>query len=162
VPIDDENTFVYNIHYASSDATPIPRETFLEGERRNGRHPDDYIPGTYWLKRNKSNDYMIDREVQRRQTFTGITGVNTQDFALQSNLGGGPIEPRWLEALGSTDHAIQSARELLIEAADDVIAGKPLRGSNPDDYRNVRAGEMLIARGTPWRDATKDIVEANW
>ena len=162
VPIDDENTFVYNIHYASTDATPIPRQTFLDAERRNGRHPDNYIPGTYWLKRNKSNDYMIDRQVQRTKTFTGIDGVNTQDFALQSNLGGGPIEPRWLEALGSTDHAIQACRELLLEAADQLGEGQALRGTEPDTYRSVRAGETLIPRGTPWRDATKDIIEANW
>ena len=88
--------------------------------------------------------------------------MNTQDFALQSNLGGGPIEPRWLEALGSTDHAIQAARQLLLDAADNVKEGKALVGTNPEDYRTVRAGEMLIPGSVSWRDATKEIVEANW
>ncbi len=162
VPIDDENTWVYNIHYASTDATPIPHDRFLEGERRNGRHPDDYIPGTHWLKRNKSNDYMIDRQVQKTKTFTGIEGVNSQDFALQSALGGGPIEPRWREALGSTDRAIQACRQLIFDAADDVKAGKALVGTDPEDCKGTRAGEMIIPRGVPWRDATKELVETNW
>ncbi|MBO0893776.1 MAG: hypothetical protein J2O39_05320, partial [Acidimicrobiales bacterium] len=157
-----ETTNVYNIHYSASDATPITEAMFLETERRNGRHPDDYIPGTYWLRRSKDNDFLIDREVQRTKTFTGIEGVNTQDFALQSDLGGGPIAPRWLEALGSTDRAIEAARRLLLEAADDVEAGRALRGTDPDAYRSVRAGETLIPRGLPWRDAAKELTVATW
>jgi phenylpropionate dioxygenase-like ring-hydroxylating dioxygenase large terminal subunit len=160
VPIDDENTYVYNIKYCATDAVPMPRERFLASEKRNGRHPDDRIPGTYWLKRNPSNDYLIDREVQRTKTFTGIEGVNTQDYALQEGMGG--IVRRDLEALGSTDGAIQSCRELLLQAADDVEAGRPPRGSEPESHRATRAGEMFIPRGVPWRDATKDLTEVVW
>jgi phenylpropionate dioxygenase-like ring-hydroxylating dioxygenase large terminal subunit len=162
VPIDDESTNVYNVHYAATEATPISEEMFLETERRNGRHPDDYMTGTYWLRRNKTNDFLIDREVQRTKTFTGIEGVNTQDFALQSDLGGGPIAPRWLEALGSTDRAIEAARRLLLEAADDAEAGHLLRGTDPEPYRSVRAGEAVIPRGLPWRDAAKELTVAAW
>jgi hypothetical protein len=160
VPIDDENTFVYNIHYAASDATPIPRETFIKKEQRSGRHPDDFIDGSHWLIRNPSNDYLIDREIQRTKTFTGIVGVNTQDFALQEGMGG--IVRRDLEALGSTDRAIQSARDLLLEAIDEVEAGRSPRGIDPESYRLSRAGEMLVPRGVPWRDATKDLVATFW
>src|SRR6185312_10362613 len=98
----------------------------------------EYIPGTHWLKANKSNDYKIDREVQRTKTFTGIAGVNTQDFALQSALGGGYIEPRHLEALGSTDRAISAARKLLLDASEEVEQGQALRGTDPTDQRKVR------------------------
>ncbi len=160
VPIDDENTYVYNIKYAATDATPMPRENFLDSERRNGRHPEQFIPGTYWLQRNPSNDYLIDREVQRTRTFTGIDGVNTQDFALQEGMGG--IVRRDLEALGSSDSAIQTCRELLLEATDEVERGLPPRGSDPEVCKTARAGEMLIPRGVPWRDATKDLTVANW
>jgi hypothetical protein len=160
VPIDDENTYVYNIKYAATDATPISREEFLAGEKRNGRHPEDFIPGTYWLIRNPSNDYLIDREIQRTKTFTGIAGVNTQDFALQEGMGG--IVRRDLEALGSTDRAIQACRDLLLQAADEVAQGRSPLGTDPEAYRGTRAGEMLIPRGVPWRDATKDLTEAVW
>jgi phthalate 4,5-dioxygenase len=162
VPIDDENVYVYNFKYSIDEAASFTREEFQRGEHLAGRGPEDYIPGTWWLKSNKSNDYRIDREVQRTQTFTGIHGVNTQDFALQSALGGGYIVDRSQEALGSTDRAIQAARRLLLEAADDVEAGRPLRGSDPDVYRHIRSSEALIPRGLPWRDATKEIVQATW
>jgi phthalate 4,5-dioxygenase oxygenase subunit len=162
VPIDDENVHVFNWKYSYTDEVGFTKEEFDRGEHAAGRGPQDYIPGTYWLKSNKSNDYRIDRQVQRTKTYTGIAGVNTQDFALQSALGGGYIVDRSKEALGSTDRAIQAARRLLLEAAEDVEAGRPIRGTDPDAYRHIRAGEALIPRGVPWRDATKAIVQAIW
>ncbi len=160
VAIDDENSYVYNIKYCATDAVGMTREQFLASEKRNGRHPEDFIPGSYWLQRNPSNDYLIDREVQRTKTFTGIAGVNTQDYALQEGMGG--IVRRDLEALGSTDRAINACRELLLEAADAVEQGRSPRGTDPESYRTTRAGEMIIPRGVPWRDATKDLTEAIW
>ena len=74
----------------------------------------------------------------------------------------GGVVRRDLEALGSTDHAIQACRDLLITASDDVAHGRAPLGTDPEAYRDVRAGEMLIPRGVPWRDATKDLTEAVW
>jgi phthalate 4,5-dioxygenase oxygenase subunit len=162
VPIDDENVWVYNWTYGADDGVPVSAEYFLAMEKVTGRHPEDYIPGTYWLKRNKSNDYMISREVQRTKTYTGIAGVNTQDFALQSALGGGYIEPRWLEALGSSDKAIQTFRKLLFEAADDVEAGRSVRGADPQTHSGMRGADAIVPRGTPWRDISKEMVQAQW
>jgi phthalate 4,5-dioxygenase oxygenase subunit len=160
VPIDDENCYVYNWKYAASDATPISDDEWHRFEHMTGRAPEDRITGTYWLKQNPSNDYLIDREIQRTKTFTGIAGVNTQDFALQEGMGG--IVRRDLEALGSTDRAIQSCRELLLEAADAVAHGRNLRGTDPEAYAGVRASEALIPRGAQWRDAMKDALIATW
>jgi phthalate 4,5-dioxygenase oxygenase subunit len=160
VPIDDENTFVYNWKYAASDATPISTEVWRKAEHWGGRDIVDRIPGTYWLKQNPSNDYLVDREMQRTKTFTGITGLNTQDFALQEGMGG--IVRRDLEALGSSDRAIQSCRELLVEAMDDVEKGVAPRGSDAETSSAIRAGEMIAPRGVPWRDATKELTETHW
>jgi hypothetical protein len=33
-----------------------------------------------------SNDFLIDRELQRTKTFTRISGINTQDYALQETM----------------------------------------------------------------------------
>ena len=59
---------------------------------------------------------MIDRSVQKTKTFTGIDGINTQDFALQEGMG--PIVDRSKEHLGTTDRAIIVLRQLLLEAID--------------------------------------------
>jgi phthalate 4,5-dioxygenase oxygenase subunit len=160
VPIDDENTFVYNWKVAASDQYPISDEQWERAEHFGGRGVIDRIPGTYWLKKNPSNDYLVDRELQRTKTFTGIVGLNTQDYALQEGMGG--IVRRDLEALGSTDRAIQTCRDLLLEAADVVSAGNAPRGIDPETSSSIRAGELLIPRGLPWRDATKEIVETHW
>jgi len=56
-------------------------------ETQMGRGQNDLIPGTFRLKKNQSNDYMVDRQMQKTQNFTGIVGVNTQDFALQEGMG---------------------------------------------------------------------------
>jgi nitrite reductase/ring-hydroxylating ferredoxin subunit len=162
VPIDDENTFVYNRHFHLNEGDPIDPERTAKSDHFLGRGKEDFIPGTYWLKQNKSNDYKVDREVQKTKTFTGIAGLNTQDFALQSALGGGYIVDRSRESLGSTDHAIQAARRLLLEACDDVEAGRPLRGTDPAVQNVQHAAEAIIPRGAPWRDLTKEIVLSNW
>ena len=121
---------------------------------------EDFIPGTYSLKAAPENDFFIDREVQRTKTFTGIEGVNTQDYAVQTGMG--RIVDRSKEALGSTDHAIQAARRLLIEAMDDVENDRPLRGTDPETYAKVRGTDMLVPRGSNWRDISKESAQAYW
>ncbi|HKT17285.1 MAG TPA: Rieske 2Fe-2S domain-containing protein, partial [Stellaceae bacterium] len=114
VPIDDEQTYVYNWCYSADPAVSISEEIAEADERHFGRGKDDLIPGTFKLKRNPSNDYLIDRAVQKTKTFTGIDGVNTQDFAIQEGMG--PIVDRSQEYLGSTDRAIVTLRRMLLEA----------------------------------------------
>src|SRR5207248_279327 len=53
------------------------------------------------------NHYLIDRQLQKTQSFTGITGLNIQDRAIQESMG--PIVDRSLERLGHTDLAIMQA-----------------------------------------------------
>jgi hypothetical protein len=55
--------------------------------RRTGRaYPPELVPGTFIPKRNRSNDYLLDREIQRTTTYTGIWGVNDQDRAIQESM----------------------------------------------------------------------------
>jgi len=151
VPIDDEHTWTFNWIYAYDPAIPIDRDYALAYETHSGRGPAEYIPGTYHLKLNRENDYLIDRELQRTKTFTGITGVNTQDFALQEGMG--PICDRSGEHLGTSDRAIIAARQLLIEALDAIDRGEAPRGTNPGDYSNVRPVDLEIPRGSRWQQA---------
>jgi hypothetical protein len=146
--------------YASEEDTPISDGYWARQESRMGRGADDYIPGTYWLKAGLGNDFLIDREVQRTRTFTGIPGINTQDFALQTGMGA--VVDRSKEALGSTDRAIQAARRLLLEATDDVAAGRPPLGTDPEPHRHIRAADLLVPRGSNWRDGAKDAATARW
>jgi phthalate 4,5-dioxygenase len=160
VPIDDHTTHVYNWMYSYTPEIPITEDYAVALETQYGRGPDDVIPGTFKLKCNKSNDYLIDRDVQKTQTFTGITGVNTQDMALQEGMG--PIVDRSKEHLGTSDRAIIVMRQLLIEAMNDLEAGQPVRGTDPATYSHVRAVDLVIPRAPDWREALKDELVAKF
>lgn len=160
VPIDDENTWVYNMITAADGSITISDDVWEEKEAGFGRGEEDYIPGTYWLKADLSNDFFIDREVQRTKTFTGIKGINTQDFAIQTAMG--PIVDRSKEALASTDRAVQTVRRLLLEACDDVAAGRPPRGADAGPSSHLRGAEGVVSRDSDWRALAKDLMEAYW
>jgi len=78
---------------------------------------------------------MIDRELQRTKTYSGIVGINTQDFALQEGMGA--IVDRTKEHLGTSDRAIIAMRQMLLEGTRDVEAGRAPKGTEPKSYRNV-------------------------
>ena len=160
VPIDDENCWVFNWMYSYAPEYPITEEYAVGLETQYGRGPDDMIPGTFKLKRNLRNDYMIDRDLQKNKTFTGITGINTQDMALQEGMG--PIVDRSKEHLGTSDRAIIAMRQLLMEAMDDNEAGEPVRGTDPHTYSTVRAVDLLVDPVPDWREALKNDLVAKF
>jgi phenylpropionate dioxygenase-like ring-hydroxylating dioxygenase large terminal subunit len=160
VPIDDEHTHVYNFLYSFDRDNPISAEHAEASETFYGRGQDDLIPGTYRLKRNRDNDYMIDRALQKHTTYTGIAGVNTQDFALQEGMG--PIVDRSREHLGTSDKAIIQMRALLLEATRDVEAGRAPRASDPATYRRVRPHDGVVPAGEDWRTVIGPQTVAKW
>jgi len=160
VPIDDEHTWVYNMTYGYDAGVPITEEFAWKDEAFFGRGKDDLIPGTYRLKASLENDYFIDRERQKTKTFTGIRGVNTQDFALQEGMGA--IPDRSQERLGTTDRAIIVTRQLLLEACDRVASGEAPRGVEPRTYRDVRAYDRVIERDRSWREEFAGELAAKW
>ena len=165
VPIDDTQTNVYNWACGIDHNTPLPRDYMLKVDTMAGRGPDDTIPGTFKLKKNPSNDYMIDRALQKATSYTGITGVNTQDFALQEAMGGsgdGPICDRTQEHLGSTDKAIIAMRNQLLEATRDVEAGKRPRGVDPESHRDARPFDTLVPPNADWRKEMEYDLKPKW
>jgi phthalate 4,5-dioxygenase len=157
VPIDDEHTWVYNYMYSYFPGEPLPHEIAKKIERFNGLGEGDYTPD-FRLIRNRSNDYFIDRASQKSKTFTGIDGVNTQDFALQENMG--PIVDRTNEHLGTIDVPIIATRQLLLEATNDVAAGRMPRGTDPAASEHVRAADEIIPGTVNWREALKQEMTA--
>jgi phthalate 4,5-dioxygenase len=160
VPVDDEHTCVYNWSYSYDRAVPITPEYYERVEKAYGRGKDDFIPGTFHLKRNKSNDYLIDRAAQKTLTFTGIEGVNTQDFALQEGMA--PIVDRSKEHLGTSDRAIAMMRRLMLEATQAVERGERAPGADPAVHCNIRPHEAVIQGGQDWRAVFGNALEAKW
>ena len=102
--------------------------------------------------RHRGNKYMIDRRVQKTETYTGITGINTQDRAVQESMGA--IADRSLERLGTTDRAIIAARRFLLQAVEAVARGEDPPGVAPSYYK-LRAIEKVLPKGVNWFEAMK-------
>jgi phthalate 4,5-dioxygenase oxygenase subunit len=144
VPMDDETTMVYNWEYSTTE--PLTEEDRLE--RRLGNGPFDVDQTTFRSRRNRENDYLLDRRVQRTESFTGIDGVNVQDRAVQESMG--TIVDRSREHLGPADRAVIQARRLLLQAIKTVEAGGTPPGVEPT-YYTLRPAEAVLPRDTDWR-----------
>ena len=145
VPIDDHNTMVYNWSFLKEDGE-LTEEDRLERTLGNG--PMHVDQTTFRSYANRANNYLLDRDVQRNETFTGIEGINAQDRAIQESMG--QIVDRSREHLGPADKAIIQLRKKLRDAVRAVEAG-----ANPDGlgttYYDLRAGEGVLPREADWR-----------
>jgi hypothetical protein len=142
--MDDETTMVYNWEHSVTD--PLSDEERLE--RRLGNGPLDVDQTTFRGKRNRGNNYMLDRRVQKTETFTGIDGINVQDRAIQESMGA--IVDRTREHLGPADRAVIQARRLLLQATRTVEAGGTPPGVEPG-YYTLQPAEAVIPREMDWR-----------
>jgi phthalate 4,5-dioxygenase len=155
VPIDDTHTCTYNWMYSAERTIPLTPEFAEISETSSGRGSTLSDPNDrYRLIQNYANDYLIDRQVQKTKTFTGIHGVNTQDVAIQEGMG--PLVDRSREHLGTTDRAIIVMRQLLLEAVATAEAGGIPRGIDASSYRHVRALDHLIPKELDWNDALRE------
>jgi hypothetical protein len=151
VPIDDETTMVYNFMYTYGEEPLSEDQRNLVGTG-NQFGVDIDVEDGFRSIRNKRNRYMIDRHVQKTQTFTGIQGTNTQDRAVQESMG--TVVDRSYERLGTTDRAIIMSRRLLLQAVKHVQAGgdPPVLG---ESYYRLRAVEQVIGPDENWLEAMR-------
>jgi len=143
VPIDDENCWFFLVRWDPYKP--------LEGEYTEAPR-DGMISGTWLGKANKSNHYMIDRQVQDTETFSGIPdGMGrAQDAAMTDSMGA--IVDRTEEHLGTTDAAIIRMRRRLIQGANDLQEGiEPYAASHPEVFK-VRSGGAVLPRDVYFKD----------
>ena len=149
IPIDDENCWVFSYDYHPvRNLTEQELQAMQDGY---GVH-NEYVAGTYRPLQNKDNDYMMDREAQRRgETYSGIKGIAMQDASLQESMG--PIVDRTKERLVSTDTGIIMARRKLwraVEALRDT--GEIPPGVDPRHQR-VRSVAVVLPKDQNFVDS---------
>ena len=158
VPIDDYNTMVWVLTW--DPTAPLP-----ERDRQNfSKFPGGYVHssdgyGPWRLAANKSNDYLLDREMQRTKTYTGIPMIAFQDQAMTESMGA--IVNRTREHLGTTDAMIIQVRRRLINAAKALREKgiTPPGVDEPSIYR-VRSASLVLPRDVRWQDATRETLKA--
>jgi len=137
---------VYNWMYSTTDA-PLTEED--RRERGIGNGPDFVDQQTFRSKQNRSNNYGIDREVQRTESYNrdrrhqpagprlaGEHGAHRRPFEGASRPGrqGDRPDPRMLR-----------------QAVKTVEAGGTPDGTGTSYYA-IRAGEEVLARDADWHE----------
>jgi phthalate 4,5-dioxygenase len=136
VPIDDENTILWQIAYNPSQPLGMIGETLV----KSADDPDDWrVPGM-----SRENNWGQDREAMDGGSWSGIgegqgiTGLLLQDVAMAESMGG--VVDRSFENLGPADMGIIKGRRYFLQAVRDFLEGTPAPGVR-DDVANVgRAG----------------------
>jgi hypothetical protein len=154
VPMDDHHCMVYNWEYSPSGTGMEDRELVA---RILGTGPGDQTPD-FKKVRSWGNDYMIDREAQKKFTFTGILGVNVQDHAVQESMG--PIVDRSIEHLGPADKAIIGMRRQLFENVRAVEDGGDPAGVGTSYYGAVAVDRVMPANADFRRELQAEMFPA--
>ncbi|HLF79146.1 MAG TPA: Rieske 2Fe-2S domain-containing protein [Dehalococcoidia bacterium] len=144
VPIDDTHHWRYHV----STKVPVKLRDGMSQQGPAGNRRPGGIMARPWLP---ENDYLIDREKQRTQSYTGIDGgAIPQDQAVTESMG--DIYDRTHEHLGTTDKAIIRMRRMLIGAARDLAKGiEPPVLDAMRSYDSFRPSEKILAKTEDWR-----------
>ena len=110
VPVDDTTCWIYTYSWVPDrPLTNAERAKYANGLSLHAEIGEDYVP-----KRNIRNDYMIDRELQKTLSYTGISGVSDQDAAIQDSQGA--IQDR------TAEHAAEYRQTLNQLKKDYIVA----------------------------------------
>lgn len=154
VPIDDNHTTVFTFGYRVD--RPFSAEEIATYES-GALFPPRMSKGVYTLPDGykidinlplaaRENDFLIDREMQRNENFTGIWGIHDQDRALAES--SKPVDPenpgvvdRSQEHLVSSDRPVVTARRRLLKMAQELA-----EGVEPEALRNRHRGVRAISK----------------
>ena len=147
VPIDDHSCWIFCYSWNSErPLTDEERKKFKKGFSIHAEVDEDYLP-----LRRLSNNYLMNRDDQRLNTYTGIQGVSEQDAAIQNSQG--KIVDRSLEHLGPTDVGIIEFRKLMLRLAKALKKGQmPSSSISPEKYA-VQCGGMVAHKDISLEDA---------
>jgi phthalate 4,5-dioxygenase oxygenase subunit len=134
VPIDDEHNYFFSVRW--NRCGPIVKDHAAQFQ----------MDGDFRPARNRANKHLQDRAAMKAGNWSGIQGVNSQDFAVVESMG--PIYDRTREHLGSTDMAIARFRRLMIQAARSQT---PLGLDGSTDYSRLATEERVVPADMPWQ-----------
>jgi phenylpropionate dioxygenase-like ring-hydroxylating dioxygenase large terminal subunit len=165
VPLDDQNTMVWNIEPSAARLDAGGRAGRAGGEfpdeKLPPQYPSEYLPNTTdWLGRwryvqTAQNDFLIDRDLQRTSSYSGIIGTSQQDQGITESMG--PLMNRTEEHLGTSDIMIARTRQRLLRAMRALRDSEttPPGVDEPEVYR-VRSGGAILPRDVDWLEATAE------
>ena len=145
VPLDDEHTARWSITWRLD--RPYTSEENALFHNGFGIH-SEMIPGTHQPTHNMSNDYLIDRYMQRHYTYTGIKDFGAQDYSIQEGMDA--ITDRAEEHLGVTDSGIIGMRKRLLRAARELQEGTEPSAAHDGRCYTIHGGQILLPEDADW------------
>ncbi len=156
MPIDDHNTMFISLSQrgtqrtsmrATRDGKPIAGVASTEAEYDL---PQAGWLGRWRLRASEENDWMINRGLQKTESYTGIDTVHLQDQAVTESMG--PVVDRSLEHLVASDRMILAVRRSLLHALEAHGAGLlPMNAADPSLNLLARGGKMSLRAGEDWK-----------
>ena len=151
VPLDDEHTMVWEPHWSSTrDLSAEEQKGWKDRVAPSGFQPDtDEWLGKGRFTAHAGNEYLMDRERQKHQNFSGFENVTPiQDAAMQESMGA--ICDRTREHLGASDAAIARLRRRLINAARELETHKVPPGVENPSFYHKHGDQLLLAETESW------------
>jgi len=150
VPRDDHTSWFFRVRWNAHK--PLSDQELAMYRAGGGAFPT-LIPGTFRPEENLSNDYLIDRDLQRASSVTGIQSITQQDRAVTETMG--PVYDRTREHLGTSDVVIiQMRRRVLREIARIQSGNSPAAPHLPEAYLR-RPVATLMQKTVPFVEGAR-------
>jgi phthalate 4,5-dioxygenase oxygenase subunit len=158
VPMDDTHTMFFSITTDTFQLSRSPRanqrpvrQTGLTTDYKFLPHTTDWY-GRWRPSANPGNDHMIDREIQRTESYSGIEGLDMQDAAVTESMGA--IVDHERENLAQSDLLVIRTRRKMLEAMRGWEKNRELPAAldNPDAYSSRWSGHIIAPNGQDMRD----------
>jgi hypothetical protein len=153
IPMDDEHTLALTIGRLPIRSAKVGRQTV---------GPVETLPNTTdWYGRfravaNQHNDYFVDRDKQKTESYTGIDSIFLQDQMATESMGA--IYDRTQERLGTSDMMVIRTRKRLIDAARALRdRGEVPPGVDQPGVYAIRSGGVVLPRAANWLQATAEL-----
>jgi phthalate 4,5-dioxygenase oxygenase subunit len=160
VPMDDTHTMLFAISTESFLMAMGPRAPRSPTTPVGMTFDYEFLPNTtdwhgrWRLTANRRNDHLIDREVQRSASYSGIEGLDVQDTMVQESMG--EIVERSLEHLVSSDLAVVRTRRRMLRALQEFQTGTAPPGVDSPDVYRAWSGFLTAPADADWQQVYTD------
>lgn len=150
VPVDDKNMVGFTVTWLPD--RPLADNDISTIESWTGAYAE-VDPKTFEPIASRANDYLLDREKQRTENFTGMRGIREQDIAVQEDQFGGPVTDRTKEHLGTSDAGVITLRRRLLHSVRNFQ-----QGQEPPEPRKATAYRVRPLADIAYRNLSLDEV----
>jgi phthalate 4,5-dioxygenase oxygenase subunit len=151
VPRAREANYIFTAAVPIDDLTMFGMTVIWSPDKAIKPMPVVEVDENFRARQTKANDYLIDRQLQKTESFTGIRGVRVQDMAVQEDQRG-PLSERSREHLGASDLGVIATRRMLLKQLKALQHGQEPPQPHTPDVFHLRSLALNAPRSVPWQE----------